>query len=191
MKADDLVPNPMASVTHAITINAAADRVWPWLAQMGAGRAGWYSWDFIDNGGIASARSILKEHQQLQIGQIFPAIPGADDAFVLHDFEEGKGLVLCVPSVSGSIIVSWEFLLEPKGKRTTRLVVRSRISDKWLEDSKNQQQTEGGPILIQRIYGIMALIPPWVVLPFALFGHRIMEVKMLRGIKHRAETAHR
>ena len=51
MPADSLVPAPMGVVTHAVTINASPDRVWPWLAQMGAGRAGWYSYDWIDNGG--------------------------------------------------------------------------------------------------------------------------------------------
>jgi hypothetical protein len=40
MPADSLVPAPMGTVTHAVTINAAPERVWPWLVQMGAGRAG-------------------------------------------------------------------------------------------------------------------------------------------------------
>jgi hypothetical protein len=43
LPGDDLVSDPLCSATHAITIQASADQVWPWLAQMGAGRAGWYS----------------------------------------------------------------------------------------------------------------------------------------------------
>ncbi len=58
MPADSLVLAPKGIVTHAITINAPPERVGPWLAQMGAGRAGWYSYDWIDNGGHPSASSI-------------------------------------------------------------------------------------------------------------------------------------
>jgi hypothetical protein len=48
---DALVPEPIFASTHAITIDAPPEQVWPWIAQMGAGRWGWYSWDAIDNGG--------------------------------------------------------------------------------------------------------------------------------------------
>ena len=50
LPGDTIVPEPLFSVTHAITIGAPVERVWPWLAQMGSDRAGWYSWDAIDNG---------------------------------------------------------------------------------------------------------------------------------------------
>ncbi|HET9017587.1 MAG TPA: hypothetical protein VFN57_18445, partial [Thermomicrobiaceae bacterium] len=56
LPGDALVPDPMGVITHAITINAPSEDVWPWLVQLGAGRAGWYAWDRIDNGGVASAR---------------------------------------------------------------------------------------------------------------------------------------
>ena len=51
LRADRLVPDAIFRSTHAITIDAPPEQVWPWIAQMGAGRAGWYSWDLIDNGG--------------------------------------------------------------------------------------------------------------------------------------------
>ena len=41
LPGDDLIPRPTASLTQAITLHCTADRIWPWLAQMGAGRAGW------------------------------------------------------------------------------------------------------------------------------------------------------
>jgi uncharacterized protein YndB with AHSA1/START domain len=48
MPADSVVPAPMGTVTHALTIDAPPQRVWPWLAQMGAGRAGWYSFVLVE-----------------------------------------------------------------------------------------------------------------------------------------------
>src|SRR5208337_2491441 len=50
LAGDDLILQPIGSVHHAITIRRPPRDVWPWLAQMGSGRAGWYSYDFIDNG---------------------------------------------------------------------------------------------------------------------------------------------
>lgn len=85
MPADSLVSNPIGNVTHAVTIFAPLESAWPWLAQMGAGRAGWYSYDRIDNGGHPSAESILAEYQQIAPGDVLPAIPGATDAFIVAE----------------------------------------------------------------------------------------------------------
>jgi hypothetical protein len=189
MYADDLIPEPMASITHGITINAPAAGVWPWIVQMGAGRAGWYSWDIIDNGGVRSSRAILPEFQKVEIGHIFPAIPGADDAFVLQALVPEKHLVLCVPAPSGGFLVSWEFMLEPFAENATRLLARGRIAINWLTDSGEQVDPEKGPAPIERAYRILSIIPRWIMMPLAWLGHRIMEARMLRGIKRRAESA--
>ena len=67
-----------------MTIRRAPRDVWPWLVQMGAGsRAGWYSYDWLDNGRKPSASRIVPELQHPAIGTIFPALPGATDAFTL------------------------------------------------------------------------------------------------------------
>ena len=191
MYADDLIPEPMASITHGITIDAPSVNVWPWLIQMGAGRAGWYSWDIIDNGRVRSARSILAEYQSVEVGQIFPAIPGAEDVFVLQDMVPEKHLVLCVPSSSEGFLVSWEFMLEPIADNKMRLLVRGRIAENWLTDTGGQVDPESGPIPIERVYGILSIIPRWIMLPIAWCGHRIMEARMLRGIKRRVESFNR
>ena len=75
LSGDELIPKPTGSVTHAITIRRSALDVWPWLAQMGSGRAGWYAYDFVDNGGRPSTERILPEFQNAGVGTVFPALP--------------------------------------------------------------------------------------------------------------------
>src|SRR6476661_5479944 len=52
---DDLIPAASGQETRGITIGAAPEDVWPWLAQMGFGRAGWYSYDQLDMKGRSAA----------------------------------------------------------------------------------------------------------------------------------------
>jgi hypothetical protein len=74
LPVDALVPDPLFTSTHAITIDAPPDQVWPWIAQMGAGRGGWYSWDRIDNGGTPSAMRVVPELQTVVPGDVMPAV---------------------------------------------------------------------------------------------------------------------
>src|SRR5687767_2302830 len=94
LPADALVPEPLFTSTRAITIDAPPDQVWPWIVQMGTGRAGWCSWDVIDNGGTPSATSILPSFQTVVAGDVIPAIPGAADAFVVAAVDPLRDLVL-------------------------------------------------------------------------------------------------
>jgi hypothetical protein len=71
----ELIPGGARGATDAITIEAPPAAVWPWLIQMGYGRAGWYSWDHLDNFGHASADRIHPEWQQLAVGDRLPADP--------------------------------------------------------------------------------------------------------------------
>jgi hypothetical protein len=75
MPGDDLIADA-ASSTRAITIAAPPQQVWPWLVQLGYGRAGWYSYDWIDNDGQPSAGHIIPELQQLQVGDQILMAPG-------------------------------------------------------------------------------------------------------------------
>jgi proline iminopeptidase len=65
----DLVPRAKRNATMAVTIGAPPSRVWPWLLQMGCDRAGWYSWDRLDNGGVPSAQHISPEWQDVAVGE--------------------------------------------------------------------------------------------------------------------------
>lgn len=62
--------------TRAITIDAPAEGVWPWLVQMGYGRAGWYSLDRWDNGGQPSADHIVPELQDVKVGDMIADATG-------------------------------------------------------------------------------------------------------------------
>jgi hypothetical protein len=64
----DIVPDGERAATMAVTIDAAAEQVWPWLVQMGWDRGGWYSWDRIDNAGRPSATEVHPEWQDLTVG---------------------------------------------------------------------------------------------------------------------------
>ena len=94
MPGDELLPDASVSATHAITIRRPRSEVWPWLAQMGAGRAGWYSYDFIDNGGIHSAETIIPELQSVAVGGLFPALPGETQGFTVLSVCPQRSLVL-------------------------------------------------------------------------------------------------
>jgi proline iminopeptidase len=61
----ELIPGGRRGATMAVTIDAPPARVWPWLVQMGCDRAGWYSWDRLDNAGRPSAEHIIPEWQTL------------------------------------------------------------------------------------------------------------------------------
>jgi hypothetical protein len=187
MPADSLVTDPIGSMTHAVSIYAPLENVWPWLVQMGAGRAGWYSYDRIDNGGHPSAESILKEYQQIVPGDVLPALPGVTDVFRVAEVEVPRHLVLTVPDASGGIQVSWEFLLKPVDQGCTRLIVRGRISPRWPASTQPQSTSSHSPILIERIYAVLERTPKSLMLVVAGFGHYLMESRMLRGIKRRAE----
>jgi hypothetical protein len=101
LRVDTMIPDPLFTSTHAITIDAAPEQVWPWIAPMGAGRGGWYSWDAINNGGTPSAARVSPDLQAVEPGDIMPAVPGATDAVVVSAVEPPRDLVLTVPDGHG------------------------------------------------------------------------------------------
>jgi hypothetical protein len=102
--------------------------VWPWLVQMGSGRGGWYAYDFIDNGGHRSADSLLPEYQNIAVGNVLPALPGATDVFVVAQCEPEHNLVLAWRLPSGEYQTTWAFVLESNQPGETRLIVRGRVA---------------------------------------------------------------
>jgi hypothetical protein len=160
------------------------------VAQLGADRAGWYSYDFIDNGGRPSATNILPEHQEVVVGQVIPALPGAKDVFVVADVVPGSMLLLTVPGPDGATIVSWVFHLDELNESTTRLIVRARVSGAWRGLARN---AGGGDstLFIEKIYRWLSHLPGPLMIWAAGMGHGVLERRMLLGIKRRAEGGFR
>ncbi len=91
MPGDDLVARTDAVDTRVIDIDAPVERVWPWLVQMGYGRAGWYSYDALDMD-EPSALAIEERWQSLAVGDIMPTHPGG--GFVVKVLDAPHALVL-------------------------------------------------------------------------------------------------
>jgi hypothetical protein len=154
-----MVPEAIFTSNHAITIDAPREHVWPWIAQMGSGRAGWYSWDVIDNGGTRSSTSIEPGLQAIGCGDIMPTVPGATDAFVVAAVDPPRDLVLTVPDANGGVAVAWEHFLEPIAGSRTRLIVRGRASSGWLALAQAKPGADRQRIFIERAYSALARLP--------------------------------
>jgi len=186
LPADGIVPNPIFTSTHAVTIDAPPEAVWPWIAQMGAGRGGWYSWDLIDNGGTPSAKRVVPELQTVVPGAIMPAVPHATDAFVVASVDPPRDLVLTVADGHGANAVAWEHWLEPIDGGRTRLIVRGRATSHWLALARAPTPAGHHRIFIERSYAVLAKLPRPLLIAFAGVGHRVMEARHLRGIQRRS-----
>ena len=166
LPGDDLIPNADMIATRAITIRAEADHVWPWIAQLGQGRGGFYSYDLLENlvgCNIHSSDRILPEWQDIKVGDEIRLAPqvGLVVAFV----EQGRSLVLRggipIGKRAAPYDFTWAFTLHEEADETTRLLVRERYA-----------YTRAWARLI---------VEPTELLSF------VMSQKMLRGIRDRAE----
>jgi hypothetical protein len=168
LPGDELIPAACGALTHAITIDGPPAAVWPWLVQMGAGsRAGWYSYDFLDNARQPSASRIVAELQHVGVGAVFPALPRATEGFIVLAFEPRRSLILGWPNPDGAPLVTWAFVLEPRPVDATRLIVRVRAGEGY------------------RFHGL----PWWLSQPVIRLLHFAMQRKQLLGITRRVERS--
>ena len=139
LPGDEIVSGAKSPSTMAVTIDVPPSEVWPWLVQMGCDRAGFYSWDRLDNGGRPSATEIHPEWQDLEVGDRMLCTPDSRYWFRVGRLEPERLLVLrssidvrghtpfdpAGPRPRFSVDGVWTFVLDelPDGK--TRLVVRS------------------------------------------------------------------
>jgi hypothetical protein len=162
---DELIGDANVTATRAITIRRSPDVVWPWVAQLGQGRGGFYSYDFLENlvgCDIHSADRVVPEWQQLEVGDEVRLAPTAGLRVAI--LEPGRALVL-----QGSLPIArrppfdstWAFVLCEQPDGTTRLLSRER-------------------------YGYRRWWAPFVVEPTQAISF-VMSRKMLLGIRKRAE----
>jgi hypothetical protein len=158
LPGDGLVTKADYVATRAITIHAPPQDVWPWLVQIGSGRAGWYTYDRLDNAGVPSATEIIPEFQRLQVGDLVPMVSGKDIGVRVKELEPDRRMLWW--DEKGEY--SWEWLLAPIDQQTTRLLNRLRVTrHPWTRKMLYELVAANGDVVMQR--------------------------KLLRGIKRRTE----
>ncbi len=110
------------TATRAITVRARPEEVWPWLVQIGFGRAGWYSYDWLDNLGRPSAEQLIPELQAIRVGDWIPMSGKVDErtAFRVKAFDANRSLLWAKPDST------WAWVIEPLDEQHTRVVSRLR-----------------------------------------------------------------
>jgi hypothetical protein len=173
---DDLVDAPKWSWTHAVEIDAPAEEVWPWVAQIGADRAGFYSYQWLENLAGCKLRNAEAIHPEWAIEEngvllLHPEMPALRVASVAP----GKWFVAHAPLDEAAraagkswAAVSWLFFVEALDTERCRVISRYRCA--CSDDLPTRVQL--GPTLVEPI-------------GFA------MDRRMLKGIKERAENATR
>ena len=166
LPGDELIAKADLTATRAITVRAAAADVWPWIAQLGQGRGGFYSYDVLENllgCDIRSADRIAPEWQDVAVGsevRLAAKVP-----LIVTTSEPGRALVLRggVPlgETAPPYDFTWTFALRDQLDGTTRLLVRERYEylRSWTR------------LLVEPVEAVSFL----------------MTQKMLRGIRDRAE----
>ncbi len=126
MPGDQIASDSAFKATRAVTIRASPEEIWPWIVQMGYRKAGFYSYDWLDNDGIPSAERILQEYQTLEVGDIVPL--SAQASMVVKVLEPEASLLLV--GVKSSWTWSWGIYEEDSGH--TRLVARLHADPKGI-----------------------------------------------------------
>jgi hypothetical protein len=168
LPGDDIIADPDLTATRAITIDTSSGKVWPWIAQLGQGRGGFYSYDFLENLAgcdIHSANRIMPSWQDVGPGDQIRLAPQV--ALAVAAVHPGQSLVLRggVPmgDTSPPYDFTWAFVLNGEPGGATRLLVRERY----------------------------AFLRPWarvLVEPVEAVSF-VMSQKMLRGIRDRAQRS--
>lgn len=166
LPGDDLIPDPDLTATRAISVRRGTEAVWPWIAQLGHGRGGWYSYDFLENLAgcrIHSADRIVPEWQHIVVGDEVRLAP--EVALRVAVVEPGRTLVVKggvpIGKTAAPYDFTWAFTLRDEPDGSTRLLVRERyVYKRW-----------------------------WArpVVEVAEMMSQVMSRKMLLGIRDRAE----
>jgi hypothetical protein len=166
LPGDELMADADITATRAISVDAAVAAVWPWIAQLGQGRGGFYSYDCLENlvgCDMHSADRVVPDWQSTAVGDDVRLHP--DVALRVAVVRPGTALVLRGGIPMGRVAppydFTWAFALGAQADGTARLVVRERYEyTRWWS---------------------AVLVEPVQLISF------VMSRRMLRGIKRRAE----
>lgn len=167
LPGDDLVVHANLTATRGITVHRPAAEVWPWIAQLGQSRGGFYSYDALENlvgCDIHSADRVVPEWQEIRAGDSVRL--HRDVPLTVALAEPGRALVLCGGVPMGGMPppydFTWTFALCEGPGGVTRLLVRERY-----------RYTRPWAALLVEPVGVVSFL---------------MSQKMLRGIRDRAEA---
>ena len=127
MPGDEVVLAPTFSATRAVTVEGRPEAIWPWIVQIGFGRAGWYSYDMLDNLGHHSAERIIPEIQNIEVGDLIPVGPGENAGMRIKAFEPNQWVLWS----DQNQLTTWVWSLEPIPDGYTRLITRVRSRSSW------------------------------------------------------------
>ena len=139
LSGDLHVPFPDTVATHAITIDAPPEDIWPWLLQLGQDRAGFYSYEALENLFGCQIEGIFEIRPEWQVREVGDVVPLAPDVeLVVGELVANEALVFMedpagdLPGPGFPESFSWAFVLIPASNGQTRLLTRERYS--WGED---------------------------------------------------------
>jgi hypothetical protein len=136
LPADELI-DAKYSITFSEDIEAPISIVWRYLMQLGCDRAGWYSIDRLDHGGMPSVDHLVDGWEARQVGDQLAATPAKDSFYDVYQVEHEKYFVVGgeTDRIGGPFKMTWAFLLEPVGEDATHFITRARMvsSPKWAE----------------------------------------------------------
>jgi hypothetical protein len=172
LPGDGLIAEPASQVTRAISIQAPAGSLWPWVVQIGADRGGFYSYDLLENIfrlDIHSANEIVPDWQSRASGDLVHGDAKGRGGWYVMDVQPNRALVMKMADVKNHrpftreeralMEFTWAFVLRESTEQTTRLLVRERVAFR---------------------NGLVSL----VMAPIGLVSF-VMTRKMMRGIKER------
>jgi hypothetical protein len=160
MHGDEIVRRPIFNATRVVTVNARPEDIWPWLVQIGFGRAGWYSIDLFDNLGRHSSERIVPELQHIEVGDLVPLGPGEGSGMFVKEFVLNQSILWWTGKEAQT---TWAWGLYPTIGGATRLVTRVRAPFSWRQP-------------ISAVWLVLTEVADFPMMR-----------KCLLGIKHRAE----
>jgi len=187
LPGDDRTPHPRVQSTRAVTIDAPPEQVWPWLMQMGIGRAGFYSHDWVERL-MCRARYVEGRHSAARIHPELPPLTVGDTVLM------GAGAFAAVSEVEPyrHLVAQETFVLRPLPGSKTRLITRYRGTG-FLSPAAHGISPDAGPE--PRLIRFAVLRLPGVDLAIRALDffvadplHHYMETGMLTGIKARGRT---